>query len=63
MKFPPLDEELIKILEKLYRPLPYDAQLTSEQFVRASAFTAGQVDVVNKLKSIYETQKKERLNV
>ena len=63
MKFPPLDEELIKILEKLYRPFPYNSELTSESFTRQSAFAAGQVDVVNKLRSIYETQKKERLNV
>ena len=62
-KYPRIDEELIKILEKMYRPLVYDPSLSSEDFTRESAFSAGQVDVVNKLKSMFEKQQKERLNV
>lgn len=63
MKFPPLDEELIKTLEKLYKPFSYTDTLDNETFIKKSAFAAGQIDVVNKLRSIYESQKKERLHV
>ena len=61
--FPKIDEQLIIILEKLYKPLPYNQDLSSEDFTRESAFAAGQVDVVQKLKTIYEKQQKERFNV
>jgi hypothetical protein len=50
-------------LEKIYKPLPYSQALSSEDFTRESAFAAGQVDVVQKLRAIYEKQKKEKLNV
>jgi hypothetical protein len=61
--FPRIDEELVVLLEKLYQPLPYTENLSSEDFTRASAFSAGQVDVVQKIRTIYEKQQKERFNV
>ena len=47
----------------MYKPLLYSQALSSEDFTRESAFAAGQVDVVQKLKTIYEKQQKERFNV
>ena len=47
----------------MYKHLPYDPSLSSDDFTREAAFAAGQVDVVNKLKVIFEKQRKERLNV
>lgn len=47
----------------MYRPLVYDPSLSSEDFTRESAFAAGQVDVVNKLRSMFDKQQKERFNV
>ena len=38
----------------------YNPNLSSEDFARESAFAAGQVDVVQKLKTICEKQRKER---
>ena len=43
----------------MYRPLAYDQSLSSEDFTRESAFAAGQLDVVAKIKSMFEQQKKE----
>ncbi len=60
--FPQIDEELILVLEKIYKPLPYSQALSSEDFTRESAFAAGQVDVVTKLRIIFDKQRKERLN-
>jgi hypothetical protein len=61
--FPIVDENLILVLEKLYKPLPYNPNISSEDFARESAFAAGQVDVVQKLRTIYEKQRKERIYV
>lgn len=47
----------------MYKHLPYDPSLSSDDFTREAAFAAGQVDVVNKLKVIFEKQRKERLHV
>lgn len=62
-QFPQISEELVLILEKIYKPLPYSQDLSSEDFTRESAFAAGQLDVVQKLRLAYEKQKKERFNV
>lgn len=62
-QFPQISEELVLILEKIYKPLPYSQALSSEDFTRESAFAAGQLDVVQKLRLAYEKQKKERFNV
>jgi hypothetical protein len=61
--FPRIDEDLVLALEKMYKPYPYDPKLNSEDFTREAAFAAGQVDVVTKLKIIFEKQRKERINV
>jgi hypothetical protein len=61
--FPRIDEDLVSALERLYKPYPYDPKLNSEDFTRESAFAAGQVDVVSKLRTIYEKQKKGIINV
>lgn len=61
--YPQIDEQLVVLLEKIYKPLPYSQALSSEDFTRESAFAAGQVDVVQKLRTIYEKQKKEKFNV
>jgi hypothetical protein len=63
MNYPKIEEDLIKFLEKMYNHLPYDPSLSSDDFTREAAFAAGQVDVVTKLKIIFEKQRKERLNV
>ena len=47
----------------MYNHLPYDPSLSSDDFTREAAFAAGQVDVVSKLKIIFEKQRKERLSV
>jgi hypothetical protein len=53
-KFPSLDERLIKILEVLYPPLEYSQDTTQE----AWAFRGGQREVISKLKSVYQQQRK-----
>lgn len=55
-KFPRIDPELIKILEELYKPLPYDPESTQDSFVRKAAYRAGQIEVVNKLKAVLKQQ-------
>ena len=60
--FPNIDKDLIVALEKLYSQLPYDPNLSNEEFTRRSAFAAGQVDVINKLYMLFDKQQKERTN-
>jgi hypothetical protein len=55
-KFPRIDPELIKILEELYKPLEYDAEMHEQVFTRKAAFRAGQIEVVNKLKAVLKQQ-------
>lgn len=62
MNYPRIEESLLLLLEKMYKQLPYDPKLSSDDFTRDAAFAAGQVDVVNKLRMIYEKQQKEKLN-
>jgi hypothetical protein len=51
---------LIEKLDSIYKPLDYDPDLSVEEFVRASAYRAGQISVVEKLKLILKQQMKER---
>ena len=60
--FPRIDKDLIVALEKLYSQLPYDPSLSNEEFVKRSAFAAGQLDVINKLYMLYEKQQKGLIN-
>lgn len=62
MNYPRIEESLLLLLEKLYKQLPYDPKLSSDVFTRDAAFAAGQVDVVNKLRMIYEKQQKDLTN-
>jgi len=55
-KYPRIDPDLIKILEELYKPLEYDADCEESKFARRSAFRAGQIEVVNKLKAVLKQQ-------
>lgn len=57
MNSPRIEEDLVLYLEKMYKQLPYTTTLSSEDFTRESAFAAGQVDVVTKLRILYEKQK------
>jgi len=59
-EFPRIDPELIEKLEKIYQPFEYDPDLSVDAFVRASAYRAGQISVVEKLKLILKQQQKER---
>ena len=59
-EFPRIDPELIEKLDNIYKPLDYDPDLSVEEFVRASAYRAGQISVVEKLKLILKQQMKER---
>jgi len=47
---------LVELLEKMYPPLDYDPELTSEQWTRKCSFRAGQIELVNKLKTICNKQ-------
>lgn len=60
--FPNIDKDLIVALEKLYSQLPYDPNLSNEEFARRSAFAAGQMDVINKLYMLFDKQQKERMH-
>ena len=57
-EFPPVDEELIKRLDKLY-PIT-DADLKAPEWERA--FLAGQRDVVNRLRTEWKQQEKRNQN-
>jgi len=59
MNLPRIDEDLVLYLEKMYKPLPYTTTLSNEDFTRESAFAAGQVDVVTKLRILYEKQQRK----
>jgi len=54
--FPRIDPDLIRILENLYKPLEYAADLDDNTFSRKAAFRAGQIEVVNKLKAVLKQQ-------
>ncbi len=55
--FPRIDPELVKTLEQIYKPLEYDPEISTEEFIRRSAFRAGQIEVINKLKAVLTRQK------
>tara|TARA_E500000178_G_C16537085_1_gene537084 strand:- start:360 stop:572 length:213 start_codon:yes stop_codon:yes gene_type:complete len=52
LKFPPIDELLLKTLEKMYPPLEYSPSSTKEEWI----FRGGQRDVLNKLIETYKKQ-------
>jgi hypothetical protein len=54
--FPRIAPELIELLEKMYKPLEYDPDASCDAFTRQSAFRAGQIEVVNKLKAVLKHQ-------
>ena len=60
LKFPPIDELLLRPLEKMYPPLEYSPSSTKEDWI----FRGGQRDVLNKLIETYKKQggKYERNN-
>jgi hypothetical protein len=41
----------------MYPVLAYDPEISTETFARRSAFRAGQIELINKLKAIYNKQK------
>ena len=55
--YPRIDPKLVDLLEKMYPPLEYDPELTSEQWTRKCSFRAGQIELINKLKTICNKQK------
>ena len=57
-KYPHLSPEWIPILKDLYQPLRYDENMTSDEFIRRAAFTAGQIALIDKLDSVVKTQQK-----
>lgn len=55
--FPRIDLRLIELLDEMYPVLAYDPEISTETFARRSAFRAGQIELINKLKAIYNKQK------
>jgi hypothetical protein len=60
-KYPHLNPEWIPILRELYQPLRYDETMTTDEFIRRAAYTAGQISLIDKLESIVKLQQKENL--
>lgn len=58
-KFPHINPEVVTLLRQLYQPLRYDERMTTDDFIRAAAFAAGQIDLIDKLESIVRQQQKE----
>jgi hypothetical protein len=50
---------LVDLLERIYPPLDYNPEISSEAFARQAAFRAGQQEVVRKLKAVVQRQKEE----
>ena len=48
---------MIELLDEMYPVLAYDPDISTETFARRSAFRAGQIELINKLKAIYNKQK------
>jgi hypothetical protein len=57
--FPRIDPKLVDLLERIYPPLDYNPEISSEAFARQAAFRAGQQEVVRKLKAVVQRQKEE----
>jgi hypothetical protein len=55
--FPRVELKLIQLLDEMYPILAYDPEISTEQFARKSAFRAGQIELISKLKAIYNKQK------
>ena len=55
--FPRIELRLIELLDEMYPVLAYDPEISTETFARRSAFRAGQIELINKLKAIYNKQK------
>tara|TARA_R110002126_G_scaffold269909_5_gene413626 strand:- start:3100 stop:3306 length:207 start_codon:yes stop_codon:yes gene_type:complete len=55
--FPRIELRLIELLDEMYPVLAYDPDISTETFARRSAFRAGQIELINKLKAIYNKQK------
>jgi hypothetical protein len=55
--FPRIELKLIQLLDEMYPILAYDPEISTETFARRSAFRAGQIELINKLKAIYNKQK------
>lgn len=56
--YPHLSPEWIPLLKGLYQPLRYDEKMTSDEFIRRAAFTAGQIALIDKLDSVVKLQQK-----
>ena len=48
---------MIELLDEMYPVLAYDPYISTETFARRSAFRAGQIELINKLKAVYNKQK------
>jgi len=57
-KIPYIDIQLIEFLEKAYKQIQYDPEITTKEFVKKLAFNAGCLEVVNKLRTLYNKQRK-----
>lgn len=55
--FPRIEPKLIELLNQMYPALEYDPEVSTDTFIRRSAFRAGQIEVINKLKTICNRQK------
>lgn len=58
--FPRIEPKLIELLEQMYPILEYSPEISTESFIRKAAFRAGQIELINKLKTICNNQKEGR---
>ena len=54
----PIDENLVKYLREKYPPLVYRLDQNNSDYINKSIFRAGQMDVVEKIESIFKSQRK-----
>ena len=55
-----IDKNLIEYLRQKYPPIVYRNDQTTDQFINDSIFRAGQIDLIEKIESIYKTQNRSK---